>query len=65
MSVNCQTVHRAFYRYAKDMRFGQLSVLFGPRYRHDLRVLATDLRVSPTANIRLVQDPHSNSIALV
>ena len=65
MSVTDQIVHRTSYRYAEDVRFGEHRVLFRPRDSHDLRVLATDLRVSPTANIRLVQDPHSNSIALV
>ncbi|RYF65924.1 MAG: transglutaminase family protein, partial [Comamonadaceae bacterium] len=38
---------------------------FRPRDSHDLRVLATDLQVSPKANVRLIQDPHSNSVALV
>ena len=37
----------------------------GPRDSHDLRVLATDLVVSPEAAVRLIQDPHSNSVALV
>jgi transglutaminase-like putative cysteine protease len=39
--------------------------MFRPRDSHDLRVLATDLQVSPDASVRMIQDPYSNSIALV
>ena len=39
--------------------------MFRPRDSHDQRVLATDLQVSPEAAVRLIQDPHSNSVALV
>jgi len=40
-------------------------VMFRPRESHDLRVLATDLEVSPDALVRMIQDPYSNSVALV
>jgi transglutaminase-like putative cysteine protease len=39
--------------------------MFRPRDSHDLRVLATDLQVSPASQVRMIQDPHSNSVALV
>jgi hypothetical protein len=39
--------------------------MFRPRDSHDQRVLATDLQVSPEAVVRMIQDPHSNSVALV
>ena len=39
--------------------------MFRPRDSHDLRVLATDLQVSPESRVRMIQDPHSNSVALV
>jgi transglutaminase-like putative cysteine protease len=39
--------------------------MFRPRDSHDLRVLATDLDVSPDADVRMIQDPLSNSVALV
>jgi transglutaminase-like putative cysteine protease len=39
--------------------------MFRPRDSHDLRVLATDLDVSPEADVRMIQDPLSNSVALV
>jgi transglutaminase-like putative cysteine protease len=45
--------------------FGEHRVMFRPRDSHDLRVLATDLQVSPEALVRMIQDPHSNSVALV
>jgi transglutaminase-like putative cysteine protease len=57
--------HTTVYRYKEPVTFGQHRVMFRPRDSHDLRVLATDLQVSPKASIRLIQDPHSNSVALV
>ncbi|MDM0047227.1 transglutaminase family protein [Variovorax dokdonensis] len=57
--------HTTIYRYKEPVGFGLHRVMFRPRDSHDLRVLATDLQVSPTASIRLIQDPHSNSVALV
>ena len=65
MSVLYEITHRTAYRYAEPVRFGEHRVLFRPRESHDQRVLATDLRVTPTASIRLIQDPQSNSVALV
>jgi transglutaminase-like putative cysteine protease len=60
-----EITHRTTYEYSEPVRFGEHRVLFRPRDSHDQRVLATDLRVSPEASIRLIQDPHSNSVALV
>lgn len=57
--------HTTTYRYAEPVTFGEHRVMFRPRDSHDLRVLATDLQVSPASDIRLIQDPHSNSVALV
>jgi transglutaminase-like putative cysteine protease len=65
MSDHYQITHRTTYRYTERVRFGVHRVLFRPRDSHDQRVLATDLRVSPRAEVRLIQDPHSNSVALV
>ncbi len=40
--------------------------MFRPRDSHDLRVLATDMTVTPVPlDIRLIQDAYSNSVALV
>ncbi|MFT3956273.1 MAG: transglutaminase family protein [Piscinibacter sp.] len=63
--VRYDIVHTTVYRYREPVRFGEHRVMFRPRDSHDLRVLATDLQVSPMAHIHLIQDPHSNSIAIV
>ena len=65
MSVFYEITHRTVYQYSDEVRFGEHRVLFRPRDSHDLRVLATDMKVSPHAAIRLIQDPQSNSVALV
>jgi transglutaminase-like putative cysteine protease len=65
MSVQYDITHTTTYSYAKPVRFGEHRVMFRPRESHDLRVLATDLVVSPEAHVRLIQDPYSNSVALV
>ena len=65
MSVQYDITHTTVYRYKKPVSFGEHRVMFRPRDSHDLRVLATDLQVSPESIIRMIQDPHSNSVALV
>lgn len=65
MANQYDIVHQTTYRYAAPVRFGPHRVMFRPRDSHDQRVLATDLQVSPQAEVRMIQDPHSNSIALV
>jgi len=65
MPVRYDITHTTTYRYQVPVRFGEHRVMFRPRDSHDLRVLATDLEVSPVAEIRMIQDPHSNSVALV
>lgn len=65
MAIQYDVTHTTVYRYKTPVTFGLHRVMFRPRESHDLRVLATDLQVSPTANIRMILDPHSNSVALV
>src|SRR5450631_1228505 len=65
MSVQYEIVHTTIYHYQQPVAFGEHRVMFRPRDSHDLRVLATDLQVSPEASVRMIQDPHSNSVALV
>lgn len=65
MPTRYDIVHTTVYRYAEPVTFGEHRVMFRPRDSHDLRVLATDLQVSPAAQVRMIQDPNSNSIALV
>jgi transglutaminase-like putative cysteine protease len=63
--VRYDITHTTVYRYHEPVSFGEHRVIFRPRDSHDLRVLATDLQVSPRAAVRMIQDPHSNSVALV
>jgi transglutaminase-like putative cysteine protease len=65
MPITYDITHTTTYRYAEPVTFGEHRVMFRPRDSHDLRVLATDLDVSPDASVRMIQDPHSNSVALV
>ena len=65
MPVQYEIVHTTIYHYKQPVSFGEHRVMFRPRDSHDLRVLATDLQVSPEAMVRMIQDPHSNSVALV
>ena len=65
MPVQYEIVHTSVYRYRQPVRFAEHRVMFRPRDSHDLRVLATDLEVSPASSVRMIQDPHSNSVALV
>lgn len=65
MPVQHEIVHTTVYHYRQPVSFGEHRVMFRPRDSHDLRVLATDLEVSPEAMVRMIQDPHSNSVALV
>jgi transglutaminase-like putative cysteine protease len=65
MNVQYEIVHTTVYHYRQPVQFGEHRVMFRPRDSHDLRVLATDLKVSPESQVRLIQDPHSNSVALV
>ncbi|HEY9237957.1 MAG TPA: transglutaminase family protein [Burkholderiaceae bacterium] len=65
MAVRYEIVHTTIYHYQNPVTFGEHRVMFRPRDSHDLRVLATDLKVSPQAMVRMIQDPHSNSVALV
>ena len=65
MPIRYDITHTTVYRYQRPVSFGEHRVMFRPRDSHDLRVLATDLQVSPEATVRMIQDPHSNSVALV
>ena len=66
MSVFFDITHTTHYRYAQPVTLHEHRVLFRPRGSHDLRVLATDMVVTPqSVDIRLIQDAYSNSVALV
>lgn len=66
MSAIFDIIHTTHYRYAQSVMLGEHLVQFRPRDSHDLRVLATDMRVTPTpVDIRMFQDAYSNSIAMI
>ena len=66
VSVFFDITHTTHYQYAQPVALGEHRVLFRPRDSHDLRVLATDMVVTPPpVDIRLYQDVYSNSVALV
>ena len=66
MSVHFDITHTTHYRYHQPVQLGEQRVMFRPRGSHDLRVLATDMKVTPQpVDIRLIQDVYSNSVALV
>lgn len=66
MSVILKITHTTRYRFAQPVVLGEHRVMFRPRDSHDLRVLETDLTVTPEpADIRLIQDVFLNSVAIV
>ncbi|MFT3859558.1 MAG: transglutaminase family protein [Aquabacterium sp.] len=66
MSITFDITHTTRYRYARPVELGEHRVMFRPRDSHDLRVLATDLKVDPPPqDIRLIMDAYSNSVAIV
>jgi transglutaminase-like putative cysteine protease len=65
MPIHYDITHTTTYRYSEPVTFGEHRVMFRPRDSHDQRVLATDLKVGPEAIVRMIQDPYSNSVALV
>ena len=66
MSVFFDITHTTHYRYHQPVLLDEHRVMFRPRGSHDLRVLATDMKVTPEPlDIRLIQDVYSNSVAIV
>ncbi|HMO49376.1 MAG TPA: transglutaminase N-terminal domain-containing protein [Rubrivivax sp.] len=63
MPIRHDIVHATLYRCREPAGFGQHRVSFRPRDSHDLRVPATGLVYSRLAQIRMIQDPHSDSVA--
>lgn len=57
--------HTTIYRYANPVTFGDHRLMFRPRDSHDLRLLKTELIISPTpAKVRWLHDVFGNSIAV-
>jgi transglutaminase-like putative cysteine protease len=60
-----EIVHRTRYEYAEPVTLGEYRLMFRPRDSHDLRLLHTDLAISPAGNLRWLHDVFGNSIAIV
>lgn len=59
-------VHTTEYRFQRPVTFGLHRLTFRPRDSHDMRVLATDLEVSPRASrTSMVHDVYGNSVVLL
>jgi transglutaminase-like putative cysteine protease len=57
--------HATIYRYAQPVRFGEHRLMIRPRGSHDLRLLRTQLVLSPPGIVRWLHDVFGNSIAVV
>lgn len=56
--------HTTVYRYSRPVRLGDHRLMLRPRDSHDLRLIETNLNLSPPAAIRWVHDVFGNSIAV-
>lgn len=64
--MNLLTVyHATTYRYRRPVSFGPHRLMLRPRDGHDLRLLATELQISPTGTSRWVYDVLGNSVTIV
>jgi transglutaminase-like putative cysteine protease len=57
--------HATTYRYAKPVAFGPHRLMLRPRDSHDLRLVGTELVLSPPGETRWLHDVFGNSIAIV
>ena len=56
--------HATIYRYTEPVQFGQHRMMIRPRDSHDLRLLRSELTLSPPAAVRWLHDVFGNSVAL-
>ena len=56
--------HTTVYRYRRPVRLGDHRLMLRPRDSHDLRLIRTNLNLSPTASVRWIHDVFGNSIAI-
>jgi transglutaminase-like putative cysteine protease len=65
-ALNVLTVqHTTIYRYRRPVTFGAHRLMLRPRDGHDLRLLATELAISPSGTLKWVYDVLGNSVTLV
>jgi len=56
--------HTTTYRYSRPVRLGEHCLMLRPRDSHDLRLISTNLNLSPSASMRWMHDVFGNSIAI-
>jgi transglutaminase-like putative cysteine protease len=57
--------HRTVYRYREPVVLGEHRMMFRPREGHDLRLIRSNLQISPQpAHLRWLHDPFDNSVAI-
>src|SRR5579863_7524376 len=57
--------HSTVYRYREPVGLGEHRMMFRPRASHDLRLIRTNLLISPRpAELRWLHDPFDNSVAV-
>ena len=56
--------HLTTYRYARPVTFGPHRLMLRPRDSHDLRLVRTELTLSPPARMRWLHDVYGNSVAI-
>lgn len=63
MSTAIRIIHTTRYRYNRSVSFGKHRLLLRPRDGHDLRVIHSDLSITPAARLRWHFDTFGNSVA--
>lgn len=56
--------HTTVYRYSRPVRLGDHRLMLRPRDSHDLRLIQTNLNITPAASMRWLHDVFGNSIAI-
>jgi transglutaminase-like putative cysteine protease len=57
--------HTTVYRYKQPVGLGEHRMMFRPRESHDLRLISTQLAITPRpAHLRWLHDPFDNSVAV-
>jgi transglutaminase-like putative cysteine protease len=57
--------HSTVYRYREPVGLGEHRMMFRPRESHDLRLIRTNLAITPRpAHLRWLHDPFDNSVAV-
>jgi transglutaminase-like putative cysteine protease len=57
--------HTTVYRYLEPVRLGEHRMMFRPRASHDLRLIETNLLITPQpVELRWLHDPFDNSVAI-